>query len=115
MPHWRSIARDLLPPALVRVIRQSTSRVSPYQRDDFLNWLTFINPGMLPPSNLALMSHSIRTMPDAGAVIEIGSFAGLSLNHIIHMMRQVERSNPVFSVDEWHFEGSGKSAIPGSS
>jgi hypothetical protein len=119
MPHWRSIAWGLLPPALVRaataVIPQSSPRVAPYQRDEFLIWLTFINPGMLVQSNLALMSHSIRAMPDTGAVIEIGSFAGLSLNHIIHMMGQVGRSNPVFSVDEWHFEGSDKSLIPGSS
>ena len=89
--------------------------IAAYQRDEFLEWLTFINPGMLAPSNLALLSHSIRTMPETGAVIEIGSFAGLSLNHIIHMMRQAGRSNPVFSVDEWHFEGSGTSLIPGSS
>ncbi|MGA8755003.1 MAG: class I SAM-dependent methyltransferase [Stellaceae bacterium] len=119
MPNWRSIAGDLLPPALIRAVKaaipQSAPRVSPYQRDEFLTWLTFINPGMLASSNLALMDHAIRTMPDAGAVIEIGSFAGLSLNHILHIMKQIRRSNLVFSVDEWHFEGSEKRLIPGSS
>ena len=115
MPSWRSIARDLLPPALVRVAKTLIPpRVVPSQRDEFLTWLTFIDPGMLDPGNLALMSHSIRAMPDAGAVIEIGSFAGLSLNHIIHMMRQAGRLNSVFSVDEWRF-GGDNSLIPGSS
>jgi hypothetical protein len=60
------------------------------------------------------MNHSIKTMPDNGAVIEIGTFAGLSLNHLIHMMKQAGRSNLLFSVDEWHFEGSDKLLIPGS-
>jgi len=88
--------------------------VAAYQRDDFLKWLSFINPGMLFGGNLPLMSHALRAMPASGAVIEIGSFAGLSLNHIIHMMQQAGRSNPVFSVDEWHFEGSDQEFIPGS-
>jgi hypothetical protein len=59
-----------------------------YRRDEFLTWLTFINPGMLTIHNAALMNHAVRNMPERGAVVEIGSFAGLSLNHIIHMMQQ---------------------------
>jgi hypothetical protein len=97
-------------------VSESVSTVVPYQRDEFLTWLTYVNPGMLVQSNLALMNHSIRAMPDGGAVIEVGSFAGLSLNHIIHMMKQAGRSNSIFSMDEWQFENSDMSQfIPGSS
>lgn len=53
-------------------------------------------------------------MPDGGAVLEIGSWCGMSLNHLIHMIQQTGRSNAIFSVDEWHFEGTGASLIPGS-
>lgn len=116
-------ASDLLPPALLRaanaVIRQSARRQSaptvlPYQRDEFLMWLTWIDPGTLVSSNLPLFDHAIQRMPDHGAVVEVGSWCGLSLNHIIHMMQEIGRSNLVFSVDEWHFEGSGALLIPRS-
>jgi hypothetical protein len=64
----------------------------------------------------AVAHAAVRLAAGGGAVIEIGSFAGLSLNHIIHMMRQARRSNPIFSVDEWHFENSDVlQLIPGSS
>jgi hypothetical protein len=100
---------------LAKAIRRSEPRLAPYQRDEFLTWLNFINPGMLSESNLALMNHSIKRMPDNGAVIEIGTFAGLSLNHLIHMMKQAGRSNLLFSVDEWHIDGERQVVhIPGS-
>ena len=79
-----------------------------------LDMAEFHQPGMLTPANLHLISHAVNGMPEEGAVIEIGSFAGLSLNHIIHMLRQAGRSNPVISVDEWQFEGGNQGAIPGS-
>jgi hypothetical protein len=46
--------------------------------------------------------------------VEIGSFAGPSLNHILHMMQQSQRSNSVESVDEWDFEGASRDLISGS-
>jgi Methyltransferase domain len=55
-------------------------------------------------------------LPSKSPVLEIGSFAGLSLNHIILLLRRARRNNPVFSVDAWNFEGfqSGR-LIAGSS
>ena len=70
---------------------------------------------MLGAGNLDLLNRAVRGMPAKGAVVEIGSFAGLSINHIIHMMRQAGRSNAVFSVDEWRFEGAQDGTIQGSS
>ncbi len=89
-----------------------TTAISPVPRDEFMMWLSFINPGMLLPSNLGLMNYAINNMPDGGIILEIGSFAGLSLNHIIHLAKRAGRQNEIFSVDEWNFEGSNKEFIP---
>jgi predicted O-methyltransferase YrrM len=78
-------------------------------------WLTMANPGMLEPGNLYLFDRCIRDMPP-GAVIEIGSFCGLSLNHILLLMRHHARDNPVFSADAWEFEGftAGAACLDGT-
>jgi Methyltransferase domain len=113
----RAVARDLLPPVLLRAAKATIRReptVLPYERDEFLFWLSLINPGTLNSDNLPLFNHAIQRMPEGGAVVEIGSWCGMSINHLIHMMQNTGRSNEVFSVDEWQFEGSGASRIPGS-
>lgn len=111
--------RSLTPPILWqtahRLSRTRHPKIAAYQRDEFLERLSFIIPGWLGVGNLDLFNHALRDMPEKGAVIEIGSFAGLSINHIIHMMRQAGRSNSVVSVDEWHFEGARDGVIPCSS
>jgi hypothetical protein len=106
---WTS-AKNALRSLTSRILWQTTHRtrhptIAAYRRDEFLEWLNFIVPGMLGPGNLDLLNHAVLGMPAKGAVVEIGSFAGLSINHVIHMMRQAGRSNSVFSVDEWRFEG----------
>ncbi len=75
--------------------------------DDTRSWMTMANAGMLDPGNLYLFDHCIRHL-GPGAVVEIGSFCGLSLNHILLLLRQHSRANPVFSVDAWQFEGFTK-------
>jgi hypothetical protein len=77
---------------------------APY--DPFLVWLRFINPGMLTQGNIDLLSYCVENLRTDAPVVEIGSFAGLSLNHIIQFLRRSNRRNPVFSVDRWWFEGS---------
>ena len=73
--------------------------------DETLAWIGFVNPGMLEDGNVWLFDRAIWDMPAQGAVVEIGSFCGLSLNHIVHLMEKYSRRNPVFSVDAWNFEG----------
>lgn len=73
--------------------------------DETLSWMCFVNPGMLDPGNAYLFERCIREMPGDAAVVEIGSFCGLSLNHIIYLLRRHGRANPVFSSDAWEFEG----------
>ena len=68
-------------------------------------------------SNIDLFAYCINRLPNnTGAVIEIGSFAGLSLNHLILLLKKAQRGNPVLSVDEWIFEGANFGhCIPGTS
>jgi hypothetical protein len=77
---------------------------SPNQ-DEFLRWMRFINPGMCPPRNVPLIKYCVDHLPSDSPIVEIGSFAGLSLNHITYFLRRTGRKNPVYSVDEWKFEG----------
>lgn len=74
--------------------------------DEFVRWLTFANAGMLNPGNVYLMDLAIRDLPAEGALIEIGSFCGLSTNCILHFMRKHGHSRPFFTADRWLFENS---------
>jgi hypothetical protein len=83
----------------------SVIEYDPVTDEDILKWMRFINPGMLDPGNLLLFAYCVQRLPSTAPLIEIGSFAGLSLNHLIHLLRHNGKANPVFSVDEWKFEG----------
>lgn len=88
----------------------------PVGEHEFLNWLRFINPGMLVRGNVELLAYCANNLPSNSPVLEVGTFAGLSLNHLIYFLRRSNRDNPVFSVDEWRFEGArAGETIPGSS
>lgn len=49
------------------------------------------------------------------AVLEIGSFAGLSTNIITYFMRKHGKTNPFYCCDPWRFEGSRATATLGDS
>jgi hypothetical protein len=74
-------------------------------QDELMVWMGFINPGMLSRRNLVLFLYCIEHLPTSAPIVEIGSFAGLSLNHLIHFLRKTGKPNKVFSVDSWYFEG----------
>jgi hypothetical protein len=59
-----------------------------------MSWMGFINPGMLLPSNLALFGYCIEHLPSEAPIVEIGSFAGLSVNHLILLLRRARRTKP---------------------
>jgi hypothetical protein len=107
--YWRfqhHVGSDLLP--LVRVLSRllgyrtwpSTCPV-PQVRDDLMIWMQFIIPGWLHPGNLESFAYCLERLPSDAPIIEIGTFAGLSLNHLILLLCRAGRRNPVFSVDEW--------------
>jgi hypothetical protein len=76
--------------------------------DESRSWIGFANPGMLDPGNVYLFDYCVRNLPGDAAVVEIGSFCGLSLNHLVYFLRKYNRRNPVFSADAWEFEGFAK-------
>lgn len=91
---------------LTPVIKQvNDQQIKPVIKDDHMSWMASINPGMLRFENLALFAYCIENLASEAPIIEIGSFAGLSLNHLILFLRRAARTNQVFSVDEWNFEG----------
>jgi hypothetical protein len=102
----KKIARGLCPPLLWNVgsrIRHGADPVKPEQ-NELTMWMGYTIPGWLDPGNLALFAYCIEHLPSGAPLIEIGSFAGLSLNHLIDLLRRSGRSNKVFSVDEWIFD-----------
>ena len=123
------IARDITPPVIWRfagrvdarirrlsrdrTMAEDAARHKPMAEDSFLTWLRFIVPGWLQKGNVELFEYCFANLPSAAPVVEIGSFAGLSVNTIIHLLKRQGRSNPVFSVDDWNF--NSPDAYPGDS
>jgi hypothetical protein len=75
--------------------------------DEFTTWLGFANAGMLNKGNLLCFDYALSHLPGAGAVVEIGSFCGLSTNLISYYKRRHGVTNPLFNCDRWIFEGAG--------
>ena len=105
----RAIGYDITPPVIWRFARrvkrqiERLPRQKPMAKDPFLAWLSWVVPGNLPQGNIELFDYCFGNLPSDAPVIEIGSLAGLSLNTIVHLLKRHGRTNPVFSVDEWHF------------
>jgi hypothetical protein len=94
---------------LLNLKKRNQTIIPNFTKDEAMTWLSYINPGMLMKSNLDLFAYCIDRLPNStGAVIEIGSFAGLSLNHLILLLKKTRRENSVFSVDEWIFENASE-------
>lgn len=84
-----------------------TRRKAAYPPDDFIRRLRCSIPGegMLPNGNVESMGYAIQHLPNEGAVLEIGSFAGLSTNVIAYLLQKHQKSNPFFTCDAWIYEG----------
>jgi len=115
----RSVARQLTPPVLAQFVRrlgqtpESSELVESRRRvdaDEYVNWLCMVVGGWLSPGagNLAAFDHAIRHMPAGGAVVEIGSFLGLSTNILAYLLIKYARPNTLFTADPWTFEGTDK-------
>jgi hypothetical protein len=78
--------------------------------DEYIMWLCWILGGFLNPEsgNLRAFDHAVRHMPDGGAVLEIGSFLGLSTNIINYLVIKYHRSTSFFTCDPWVFEETDK-------
>jgi hypothetical protein len=110
----KRIARGLCPPLLWSfAASMRRRRIGPIVEDDFALLMGQINPGMLVHGNMELFAHCIANLPSNAPVIEIGSFAGRSLNYLIYLLRKTGKANLVFSVDDWGFENIPDDKIGG--
>jgi len=74
--------------------------------DEFVQWLSFANAGMLNRGNLLCFDYALRNLPSSNPIIEIGSFCGLSTNLLTYYMRKHGVTAPLFTCDRWEFEGA---------
>lgn len=97
----------ILPMSLYRKL---LLRLYPYKNlhDDYITRLqgSIGGAGMLHPGNVYALDYAIRRAPAEGAILEIGSFAGLSTNVITWLLRKHQRlSTPFFCCDPWVYDG----------
>jgi hypothetical protein len=74
--------------------------------DDYLAYLSFANAGMLNKGNLLCIDYALRNLPSKNAMVEIGSFCGLSTNIINYFKQKHGVENRLFTCDKWEFEGA---------
>lgn len=96
----------LSPPAQTQIIDIS---------DAYIEWLCFANSGMLVRGNLYCFDYALRNLPRDTAIVEIGSFCGLSTNVLTYYKEKLGLTAPLFTCDRWEFEGAEKSAFVGNS
>lgn len=92
------------------LFRKLLLRLYPFKtiRDDYITRMqvSIGGAGMLHAGNIYAFDYAIRKMPAEGAVLEIGSFAGLSTNVIGWLMqKQGRQAQPFFSCDPWVYDG----------
>jgi hypothetical protein len=73
--------------------------------DEFINWLMVSNAGMQHRGNIACFKHAIENLPDECPILEIGAHAGLSANIMCYLLRKLNKTNQVISVDPWIVRG----------
>lgn len=109
----KKVAKAITPPIIASNIRnfssvefrESNRNVS---SDEYIQWLCQILGGWLTPDhgNLRAFDYAVRHMPIGGAIVEVGSFLGLSTNIITYLVTKYHRDNPIFACDPWVFEGT---------
>jgi hypothetical protein len=117
---WRNLFRPVIPPIALTTIRYLPEFRNPggllaYARarrrcaqDRYVPWLCRLVGGWLEPDdgNIVAMDHAIKNLPQGSAVLEIGSFLGLSTNVISYLLHKYQTAGAFFSTDPWIFEGT---------
>jgi len=95
-------------------VKWQNFRMKRMVQDDFILRLpsTVVGQGMLHEGNKYLIDFALRNLPKDGAVLEIGSFGGMSMNLILHLMEKYAKTNPVFSCDPWLYSGYHDREMP---
>ena len=117
-----TLAHALTPPAIPAVARrvgrhwQARGGVAWWKhdvlaRDPFVQYMNSIIGGYLHPGNVLAFDYCLRHMPRQGAIVEIGSFLGLSTNVLSYALslrkREPEHTAPLFSCDPWRYGPEG--------
>ncbi len=87
---------------MIQRIRNKFTKKLPYT-DRFILRLpsSVMGCGMLDEGNIYLLDYAIKNMPAGKYVLEIGSWAGLSTNLILHLMRKYGRKEQFLGCDPW--------------
>lgn len=93
------------------VQRMKTKTIS----DEYIEWLTLANAGMLNKGNIYSMRFAIENLPSENPVLEIGSFCGLSTNVMSYFLSVQSKKNRLISCDKWLFEGAENGGNIGNS
>jgi hypothetical protein len=83
--------------------------------DEYINWLSFANAGMLSKGNIYSMRYAIENLPSTSPVLEIGSFCGLSTNVLSYLLSTQGKNNKIITCDKWLFEGAENNGYLGNS
>ena len=69
--------------------------------DSYLHWIMPTIGGWLHSGNLVCFNHALQHLPAGSAILEIGSFCGLSTTVIAHLRAQAGLDHPFFACDRW--------------
>ncbi|MGB9181383.1 MAG: class I SAM-dependent methyltransferase [Pyrinomonadaceae bacterium] len=91
-----------------RVLRKVKTHLHPPIdiTDDYIQWVSYSNAGMLERGNLYCFDYAIRHLPSVAPIIEIGSNCGLSTNVLTYYKEKHGVRNPLINCDKWEFEGA---------
>ncbi|HPW67048.1 MAG TPA: class I SAM-dependent methyltransferase [Salinivirgaceae bacterium] len=68
-----------------------------------LKVLRYIVPGWLEPGHLYCIDYAIKNLNSDKPILEIGTFAGLSTNVILHFLKKHNRNNLFYTTD-WYMD-----------
>src|SRR3569623_1568427 len=80
-------------------------------KDEYIEWLTFANAGMLHKGNLYCIDFVAKHIKSNNPIVEIGSFCGLSTNIISYYFNKYNKRNKIITSDKWEFEGKSKGML----
>lgn len=97
------------------MLEQKIAELKQYERDSFpgtrdifketfVDWIKIGVIGWCTNRNIEIIDQCVASLP-AGAIVEIGSYCGLSMSIIAHSMRMHKKTNYFYSVDDWYYEG----------
>ena len=84
-------------------------------KDEYVEWLSYANAGMLDRGNLHCFDLALRSLPSTAPILEIGSFCGLSTNVLAYYKARNHLTNRLITCDAWRFENAVQGSRIGTS